>query len=236
MNILLCFAGGVGKRMHAGDLPKQFMEYKGKPILIYTLENFERHSMVDAVVLVCVDSYIDYAKKLLNKFNVQKVVKIVSGGKNGQESIYNGLLALKELYSSDDVVLIHDGVRPFVSEKTITDAIKCTKMNGNAIAVVPSIETVIIRTGNEIETIMDRTRCQLAKAPQCFKLGDILQAHEKALGEGKEDFIDSASLMMHYGHTLHVIETTYDNIKITTPKDFHAFCSIVNMQERKGNI
>jgi len=228
MNIVLIFAGGTGQRMGNKELPKQFMEYNGKPILIYTLENFEKHSMVDGIVLVCLDEYVDYARRLLDKFSIKKVVKIVAGGTTGQESIYNGLVAISSIADDDAVVLIHDGVRPFVTMDTISQAIECTRMKGNAIAVVPAIETVIIRAEDKVAQIMDRKYCQLAKAPQCFKMCDIWDAHQRARKEGRSDFIDSASLMMHYGHVLHTVDTTYDNIKITTPKDFHTFCSMVD--------
>ena len=133
MNIALIFAGGTGQRMNAGTTPKQFLEMHGKPILIYTLEQFENHDDIDGIVVVCLESWIPYLKKILNRFNITKVKIVVPGGSSGQDSIFQGLCAVHQLYSSEDIVLVHDGVRPLIDSDTITKAIRCTKANGNAV-------------------------------------------------------------------------------------------------------
>ena len=125
MNIAIIFAGGTGSRMHTTSRPKQFLEYQGKPIIIYTLELFDNHSMIDGIVVACVEAWIPFLEKMLKKFEINKVMRIVSGGETGQESIYKGIVAAKDISeSSDDIVLIHDGVRPLITEQTITDNIK----------------------------------------------------------------------------------------------------------------
>lgn len=232
MNIAVIFAGGTGQRMNTKTLPKQFLELHGKPILIYTLEHFQNHHQIDGIVLVCVEGWLDYCEDLLKKYQITKVNAVVPGGETGQASIRNGLQKAAQLFDKDSVVLIHDGVRPLIDEDTITRAIRCVQENGSAITVSPAIETIAIKQNNqEIGDIIERSRCQLAKAPQCFYLKEILQAHEKALYEKREDFIDSASLMRHYGHSLYTVEGPVENIKITTPSDFYLFRALLDARE-----
>lgn len=233
MNIAVVFAGGTGTRMNTKSKPKQFLEMHGKPVLIYTLENFQNHLMIDHIILVCLEEWIDYAEELLKKYAVSKVSKIVSGGKTGQESIYHGVKAAEELYGGDNVVLIHDGVRPLIDEDTITKCITITKRQGNAITVSPAIETIFLKEedNNCVGQIFERSRCEMAKAPQCFMLGEVYKAHQMAIHEGKLDFIDSASLMQYYGTKLYTVEGPAENIKITTPSDFYIFRAIMDAKE-----
>lgn len=233
MNIAVIFAGGTGKRMNTKSKPKQFLEMHGKPVLIYTLENFQQHPMIDKIVLVCLEAWIDYAKSLLKKYAIDKVCRIVPGGKNGQESIFHGIQAAHEVFHDEDVVLIHDGVRPLINEDTITSCIKMVKEHGNAITVSPAIETIFLKEADtqQVGKIFNRSSCEMAKAPQCFKLGDIYQAHCRAIEEKKLDFIDSASLMQHYGYPLYTVEGPAENIKITTPVDFYIFRAVMDAKE-----
>ena len=181
---------------------------------------------------MCVEGWLDYCEDLLKKYQITKVNAVVPGGETGQASIRNGLQKAAQLFDKDSVVLIHDGVRPLIDEDTITRAIRCVQENGSAITVSPAIETIAIKQNNqEIGDIIERSRCQLAKAPQCFYLKEILQAHEKALYEKREDFIDSASLMRHYGHSLYTVEGPVENIKITTPSDFYLFRALLDARE-----
>lgn len=232
MNIAVIFAGGTGQRMNTTSKPKQFLELHGKPILIYTLEHFQNHNMIDGIVLVCLEGWIDYAKELLKKFHITKVVEVVSGGSNGQESIFNGLKYAFGCYDANSIVLIHDGVRPLINEETITNAIEVVRRNGNAITVSPAIETIVLKQhdGN-VGKILERSNCELAKAPQCFYLGDIYNAHLRSRQEGKTEFIDSASLMQYYGYKLTTIQGPSENIKITTPSDFYIFRAIIDARE-----
>lgn len=232
MNIALIFAGGVGQRMNTKSVPKQFLKLHQKPIIVYTLEQFENHPDIDGIVVVCLESWIPYLQKQLRKFGIEKVASVVPGGANGQLSIYNGLAEIHRLYPEDSVVLIHDGVRPLIDEETITANLKGVAERGNAITVTPAIETVTIDNHDgEIGQIVDRGKCQLAKAPQSFVLRDIWRAHQQALAEERTDFIDSANLMRHYGHRLFAVEGKPENIKITTPMDFYTFRAIVDARE-----
>lgn len=231
MNIAVIFAGGIGKRMNSNGVPKQFLKLNDKEIIVYTLEIFENSKEIDAIVISCLEEKIGELQELVKKYNLKKVLKIVKGGKTGQESIYNGILGVKDITSdTNTVLLIHDGVRPLINEKVIKDCIKCVEKNGNAITVAPAIETIIKTKDNEIENIYERSRCFMARAPQSFYLSDILEAHRKAKLENKE-FIDSASLMSYYGYKLHIIEGPNENIKITTPIDFYMFKAIKELQK-----
>ena len=238
MNIAVIFAGGSGNRMHTKSRPKQFLDLNGKPILIYTIELFDNHKDIDAIVCVCLESWIPFLEKMLRKLEINKVVKIVSGGNSGQESIYKGLCAAEQLASDaeDDnaIVLIHDGVRPLITEETITDNINMVKECGSCITVVPAIETVIIKKeGKDELEIPKRAECKMARAPQSFYLKDIIGAHRRSQVEGITDFIDSCSMMSYYGMKLGLIEGPMENIKITTPTDYFVFRAMVEVHENQ---
>lgn len=233
MNIAIIFAGGTGTRMNTKSVPKQFLELHGKPVLIYTLEHFDRHPEIDQIVLVCLESWIDYAKRILKKFQITKVTKIVPGGKTGQESIWNGIAVAHEISTDEnDMVLIHDGVRPLIDADTITRCLLCVKEHGNAITTTPAIETIFVNGQNgQVGEIFNRSKCAMARAPQCFYLKDIYAAHRRAQAEGKTDFIDSAMLMQYYGASLHMVNGPVENIKITTPTDFYLFRALLDAKE-----
>lgn len=220
MNIAVIFAGGVGKRMGQTEKPKQFLEVLGKPIIIHTLEVFDKSDEIDAIIVSCIKDWIEYLKELLKKYEIKKVKKIVQGGKTGQMSIFNGVNAAMKLYSKDSVVLIHDGVRPFIDDYLIRKNIDSVKEQGSAISCVASVETFVLTDeNNKIEKIPKRVNSLIAKAPQSFVLDDIYQAHIKAQKEGIFDSIDSCTLMSKYNNDLYIVMTDYDNIKITTQKD-----------------
>ena len=233
MNTAVIFAGGVGIRMRSKDLPKQFLRLHDKPIIIHTLEIFESSPEIDAIVIACVEDWIDHLKNLITKFNITKVKKIVPGGETGQDSIFNGLKAAEEIGSrKDDIVLIHDGVRPLIRQKTLHDDIHSVKKHGSAITSVKVKETVLIVDDNEkIVDVPDRSKSRLARAPQCFYLRDILDAHEKAIQENRHDFIDSCSMMQHYGHELYLVDGPQENIKVTTPDDFYTMRALLDAKE-----
>lgn len=232
MNVALIFAGGTGQRMNTRAVPKQFLNLHGKPLIIYTLEQFENHSEIDGIVISCLETHIDYMWSLVKKFGITKVAAVVPGGATGQKSIFHGLQKARDLYAADSIILVHDGVRPLIDAETITKNIESVRLHGNAVTVTPAIETVTIdNSGNQLGQIVNRSRCQLAKAPQSFYLKDLYAAHEKALAEHNTSYVDSASLMQHYGHTLYTVDGKPENIKITTPMDFYIFRAIEDARE-----
>lgn len=236
MNYALIFAGGTGTRMNSKTKPKQFLELHGKAIIIHTLEIFENHPEIDGISVVCIESWLDYLKKLIDKEGFKKVKWIVPGGNSGQESIYNGLKAIHDdpSTSDDDIVLIHDGVRPLINDDVISDNIECVKKNGTSITVSPAIETIaMVDENNKIVDTVEREKCRLARAPQSFKVGDIFGCHTKAIEANKFDFIDSASMMSYYGFSLYTVLGPAENIKITTPSDYYIFRSITEAKENQ---
>lgn len=232
MNIALIFAGGVGLRM-GNEIPKQFLEWNGKAIIIHTLNVFEKHPDIDEIVIACKEDWIDYTNELIQKEGLKKVSSIIPGGLTALDSQLNGLKEIKRLHPTEQIaVLIHDGVRPLIDEVTIKRNIDAVWKLGNAITVTKAIETVIVIDDNGlVQEILDRNFCRMAKAPQSFMLDEIIEVHERAINLGKHDFIDSASMMAYFGKTLHTIIGKQENIKITTPSDYYMFCGILRDKE-----
>lgn len=217
----LIFAGGTGKRMNTRSKPKQFLEIHGKPVIIYTLEHFEYHEKIESIVVVCVKEYIEELKGLLRRFGITKVNKIVPGGDTGHDSIYQGLLAMGEFAGKDDIVLIHDGVRPLIDEELITLNIDTVKKYGNAITCEADKESQIRSLDGKIVFEMPpREQMYTAKAPQSFYYGEIRKLYEMAHGDGIKS-IDSAQLCSLYHQALHMVKSTSNNMKITEPTDFY---------------
>ncbi len=235
MNIAVIFAGGTGQRMHSKDVPKQFLKMHKKPIIIYTLEMFENHPEIDAIVVACKEDWISYLNNLLYQYRIEKVKKVVSGGETGQMSIYYGLVGAEEISNGENaVVLIHDGVRPLINQKLISDNIASVRMHGSAITTGVVQETIMIVTEEgEIAYVPDRAYSRVAKAPQSFWLNDILIAHQNAQAENKFDFIDSCTMMKYYNHDLFLVDGPLENIKITTPSDYYTMRALLDAQENE---
>lgn len=233
MNIAVIFAGGVGSRMRTKGTPKQFLDVYGKPIIIYTLEKFEHNKNIDAIVIACIEEWIDYCWEAVRKFNINKVRAIAPGGECGQASIYNGLkLAEKISENERDIVLIHDGVRPLIDDKLIDCNIESVKKYGSAITCVESKETIALVDDDcvVLETT-DRSFTRIARAPQSFFLKEILQVHKLAIEDGNTNMTDSCTLMKKYKKTLHTVVGGSENIKITTPDDYYIFKAILEAKE-----
>ena len=232
-NIAVIFAGGSGERMNTRSRPKQFLEFRGKPIIIYTLELFDNHPQIDGIVIACLRDWIPYLQKMLRKFEITKVFEVVEGGETGEDSIRAGLEAAAGRYPDETTVLIHDGVRPLITEQTISDNIAGVEQFGSCITCVPATETFIVSRKDGRLDIPARADSLIARAPQSFRLGDILSAHRRAVQEGRHDFIDSCSMMNHYGYKLHTAIGPTENIKITTPTDYFIFKAMVDVHENQ---
>ena len=233
MNIGVIFAGGVGKRMNSRVKPKQFLNVYGKPIIIHTLEVFDSHPDIDAIVVACLEEWIPYLQELIEKYNLKNVKKIVPGGRSGQESIYHGLQAAKQVAGQEkSIVLIHDGVSPMIYKKTIDDNLQSVREHGSAITSVAVKETVlVVSEDNSIKEVPNRKDTRLARAPQSFYLDEIIGLHRRAIAEGKDDFIDSCSMMQYYGRKLYLIDGPQENIKITTQDDFYTMRALLDAKE-----
>lgn len=234
MNYALIFAGGVGKRMHSQAIPKQFMEVKGKPIIVYTLEHFMTCAEIDAICLVIVKDWINYMIDITKEYNLTKVQWIIPGGETALDSQYLGLktIASKRVVNDNDIVLIHDGVRPLINNNLISECITSVKQYASAVTVAPAIETVVqVDQENMIHSTVERSKCYMARAPQCFYLKDILKIHNMAISEGRHNFIDSTSMMLYYGHKVHIVMGPMENIKVTTPSDYHICMALLSTND-----
>lgn len=233
MNIAVIFAGGSGKRMNTVSKPKQFLELRGKPIIIYTLELFDSHPEIDGIVVVCLEGWIPFLNKQLRKFEINKVIEVVPGGETGQDSIFNGLDCAQRHFPGNSIVLIHDGVRPLITARTISDNISMVKEAGSCITCIPATETFVVKQEEGKLSIPTRANSLIARAPQSFYLKEIYAEHMRAREENRHDFIDSCTMMSHYGHQLSTIIGPMENIKITTPTDFFIFRAMVEVHENQ---
>lgn len=235
MNIAVIFAGGSGKRMNSKDRPKQFLLIHGKPIIVHTIEVFQYHKEIDGIVVACLEDWIPYMEEMKYRYRLDKIGKIVPGGNTGQLSIYNGVKAAAEVYGiEDNIVLVHDGVRPLINDWIISENIAGVKEYGSAVTCAPSQETfVLIDDENNIREVESRRHSRLAKAPESFWLGELLETEEKAIKDGYTDMIDSCTLMRAYGKKMHVVECSFENIKITTPDDFYMFRALYDARENQ---
>ena len=179
MNIALIIAGGVGARMHQ-DIPKQFLTVNERPVIIYTLEAFERHPEIDAVAVVCIKGWEQVLSAYAKQFNITKLKMIVPGGKNGQDSIRNGVYALEKEYAPDDFVLIHDAIRPMVSAGIISECIRVAKQYGNAVTAISCAEAMLeTRDGFTAVGVYPRDQLMRTQTPQAFRIGDICDLHPR---------------------------------------------------------
>lgn len=210
----IVLAGGRGKRMNYHK-SKQFIEIKGKPVLVYTLEKFIYNKSIDEVILVLPEDEVDYCKKeVLQKYSL-KVDRIVIGGKERQDSVFNALEAMEKA----NIVLIHDGARPFISEKIIEEGIKYANIYGAAAPGVTPKDTIKIKNEDNISVdTPDRNTLVAVQTPQCFKYNEIYQCHRK-IKEENAIVTDDTSVVERYGHKVYLYEGDYTNIKITTPED-----------------
>lgn len=221
MNFAIVFAGGSGERM-GSSVPKQYLELDGKPVLVHTLELFERHPEIDGIYLVVGNAHIERVRDMAAHFGVSKLRGITAGGASAQDSIYAGLKFVAERENSDSVVLLHDGVRPYVLPDVITANIRAVEEFGNAITYTPCYETIVLSgDGAKIDSIPLRSESYTAQAPQSFRLGDILAAHEKIRSrqEKYEGMVDQATICFTLGIPVHLVPGNRGNVKITTPED-----------------
>ena len=230
-NYVVLLAGGVGKRM-GGDIPKQFMEVDGKPIIVYSIENFQKNPQIEKIVVVCVRDWIEHLRELIGKYALTKVEWIVEGGNTGHDSIRNGVFFLKDKIDADDFIIVHDAVRPILPQKTIDEVLRVAHENGNAsssIACHPPI--VYTEDGKSGITDVDREHVMLTASPQVYKYSLALKCYEKAEKENKHDFTFTSSLLIHYGERVYFAKGTTSNIKVTKKEDLALLGALLKVPE-----
>ena len=231
MNIALLTAAGTATRMHQ-DIPKQFIHVDNKPIIVYTMEAFQQHPSIDAIIVVALDAWSEVVWAYARQFNITKLKWVVSGGKTGQESIKNGLLKLKEEISDDVTVLVHDGNRPLVSTEIISDSLVTYKKYGNAVAVIPCTE-VVFESDNGVSSCVSTEREKLfrTQTPHTYHLQELLNAHEEAEKRGIYNTAASCMLMKELGKTTFFSKGSEENLKITTLDDLKIFTALLHTKQ-----
>lgn len=237
MNHVIMLAGGVGMRMNTNGMPKQFLSLYGKPIIIYTLEKFNLCHQIDNIVIVCHRDWIAHLQGLIQKFNITKQVSVVEGGKDRQDSVKNGIAAISKNAKDDDVILIHDSVRPLVTEGVIIQNIEQTKIHGCVMTVKPAIETVAVSGNEEVDfhQFQRRDITYSLTSPQSFRY-DVLKKIMSYQDDKNGDvpILDLAMLYAYMGNKVYMIkEKDSSNLKITTPADYYYFKATVELEESK---
>ncbi len=226
-NIGLIIAGGTGNRMHQ-DIPKQFLTVNERPVIVYTLEAFEKHPEIDAIAVVCVEGWDQVLWAYAKQFNISKLQYVIPGGENGQGSIRNGVMELEKHFAPDDLVLIHDAIRPMVSAEIISDNIRVAVEHGNAITVIPCAEAMLQTEDGQVSVgSYPRDRLKRTQTPQAFRLGQICDLHRRALEAGITNSIASCTLMIEMGEQVYFSAGSEKNIKLTTVEDIDIFKALL---------
>ena len=235
MNIAIIIAGGSGQRM-GQDIPKQFIHVYDKPVLIYTLESFERHPQIDAIEVVCIDGWQEVLRAYAKQFGITKLRQIVTGGASGQESIRNGVFHLEGQAQAEDLIVIHDGIRPLVDASVLSDVLEKAKKYGNAVTAMPYNEQIFIVNPEDEETTKEyipRETLRRVSTPQAYRF-DLLdrryhEAFEKGIGIHGSSYTNT--MMVELGETLHFAAGSDKNIKLTTKDDLELFKAYVRANQ-----
>jgi 2-C-methyl-D-erythritol 4-phosphate cytidylyltransferase len=232
MIVALLTAAGTGSRM-GQDIPKQFMHIENKPIIIHTMQAFQRHPSVDAIMVVTLPAWVEVLKAYASQFNITKLRWVVEGGVTGQESIHNGLVVLKEKLVDEDVVMVHDGNRCMVSDEIISNSIVTFHIHGSAVAAIPCVEAVFRSSDNGISSTISIPREQLyrTQTPHTYTLGKLLWAHDEAAKRGISNTAASCTLMQELGEPVYFSNGSEENLKITTVDDMMIFKALLHTKK-----
>lgn len=228
---VVILAGGVGSRMKA-DRPKQFLEIDGVPVIVYTLNNFQKNSRIDTITVVCLKDWITYFQEIISTYKLTKVTNIVEGGTCGHDSTRNGIFSLRNNLDDDDLVVIHDAARPLIPQLVIDNMIDVAMENGNACTAIPCYDTVI-KTDDKISGIeqIDRNSFLRVQTPQAYKYGMIYNLYKRAEEDNKHDFVYANTMAIHYGQRIFFSKGFTSNIKITNPEDIAFYKALKDFDE-----
>lgn len=232
MNIALLTAAGSGTRMHQ-DIPKQFLHVDNKPIIIHTMEAFQNHPSIDAIIVVTIDSWSEVVWAYAKQFNINKLKWVVPGGNTGQESIHNGLMTLANAGIEEDiVVMIHDGNRPLVTSQIISDSLATFKKYGSAVAVIPCTE-VVFESEDGFSSCVSTEREKLfrTQTPHTYRLQELLDAHKEAAEKGITGTAASCMLMKELGRMTYFSKGSEANFKLTTLEDLSLFKALLTTKQ-----
>ncbi len=230
-NYVVLLAGGVGTRMGT-EIPKQFLEVNSKPIIIYSLENFQRNKQIKGIVVVCLKEWIPFLQDIIEQYALAKVGWIIEGGETGHDSIRNGIFFLRDKIQPDDFVIIHDAVRPVLPQKAINEVIRVAHEMGNASSSI-ACHPPIVYTEDQISGItdIDREHVMLTASPQAFRYSLALKCYERAEEENLHNTTFTSSLLIHCGERVYFAKGTTSNIKITRKEDLALFSALLKVPE-----
>ena len=233
MNIALIIAGGTGHRM-GQEIPKQFLNVYDKPVIIYTLEGFQRHQEIDAIEVVCLEGWSEMLRAYSKQFNIDKLRWVTPSGETAQESIRNGVFALREVCGPEDIVVIHDGIRPMVEDFVLTDVLVKCRQYGNAVTSLPYNEQIFVtEDGASTVRYIPRDTLRRVSTPQAYRYDKLLWAYERAFSEGIgiQASTYANTLMTDLGERLYFAAGSDKNIKLTTRDDFELFKTYMKMEK-----
>ncbi len=230
-NYVILLAGGVGKRMGT-DIPKQFLEVNGKPIIVYSIENFQKNPQIEKIVVVCIKDWIDKTWELVKKYSLTKVEWIIEGGSTGHDSIRNGVFFLKDKVDPEDHIIVHDAVRPVLPQKAIDEVIRVSHEKGNASSSIECHPPIVYTEDHESGiTDVDREHVMLTASPQAFNYALALKCYEQAEAEDYHTSTFTSSLLIHCHERVYFAKGTSCNIKITRKEDLALFEALLTIPE-----
>ena len=239
MTTAIIIAGGIGHRMEQ-RIPKQFINVYDKPVIVYTLESFQKHPMIDSVVTVCLDGWHDVLQAYARQFGISKLTRIVPGGATAQESIRNGVYALEDDCADDDIAVIHDGIRPLVDAEVLTDVILKCREYGNAVTSLPYNEQIFVVSEDDETTTtryIPRETLRRVSTPQAYSYGKLLSSYRRAFSEeiGIYGSAYTNTMMADLGERLHFAAGSDKNIKLTTKDDLELFKAFLRHSRDQQN-
>ena len=230
MNVALILAGGTDSRFKM-NIPKQFVNVNNRPVIVYTLEIFQRHPEIDEIIVTCLDGWQEMVRVYGKQFNITKLKAILPGGRNAQESTYHGLDYLKEKMGQGDIVIIHDAIRPMVSEEIISRSMQMCRKKGNGVAATYIMDSIMhSKNGLEGNKTINRYEIMKVQTPQSFDFKAIWNLHKKAINEHKLGAWDNSTLLSNLGETVYFSEGSDLNLKINTTEDIEMFKALYQME------
>ena len=229
MNIALILAGGVDPKFQMA-IPKQFVIVENRPIIVYTLQAFQNHPEIDEIIVSCLEGWKEMVQAYAKQFNITKLVQIVDGGAGAQESVRKGVEWLMEHRKKEDLVVVHDAIRPLVTDKLISDSIKCCREYGMGVAAVRSMDTVMMTEDGKIgRENISRGKIRRIQTPQTYPLDYLNAMHKKAIKQGISQCVDNNSMLAELGELIHFSKGSDFNIKINQVEDVEMFKALYHM-------
>ena len=231
MTCALIIAGGIGARM-GQEIPKQFLHIHDKPVIVYTMERFQRNPQIDGIVVVTLPNWIAFVEAYARQFKITKLKSVVAGGVTGHDSIHNGILEIAKNYDKDTAVMIHDGIRPLIDDDVLSDNLSVYRVKGNATVVIPCAE-VIFKSDvpTEAREVLDRSKVWRTQTPQTFRLDKLLWAHEEVARRHLSSPVATCHLFAMLGETVYFSKGSEKNIKLTTMEDIDIFKALLNTEK-----